>query len=259
MKKNWYLMKNINANFIWILMVAIAFTTLPSCSFDPVDKPYSKHTVDEDYARIREISRIDSGDVVLLGKYMVEHNLVGSHVLELHETYKDILIEARKEKEKHDIEKRKKGKNEIDLAKSHENDKMKALKKVLFVDFVKEDDQDTEQEASMLISKKAKKPAVPENKNLLVFHVLFKNIGDKNIQAFKGDINFYDIFHSDIKKITFTSFKEIPVGDSITQKFSINLDEINKSTNTYNNLKKDFIKVEWLPDRLIFTDDTVIE
>ncbi len=252
-------MKTINTHFVWILMVAIAFSTLTSCSFDPVDKPYSKHTVDEDFARIREISRIDSGDVILLGKYMVDHNLVGSHILELHETYKDILIEARKEKEKHDIEKRKKGKNEIDIAKSHENEKMKTLKKVLLVDFVKEAEQDSEPDASTLISKKTKKNVVPENKNLITFHVLFKNIGDKDIQAFKGDINFYDIFHSDIKKITFTSFKEIAVGDSITQKFTINLDEINKSTNTYNNLKKDFIKVEWLPDRLIFTDDTVIE
>ena len=38
-----------------------------------------------------------------------------------------------------------------------------------------------------------------------------------------------------------------------------NLNEIEKGSNTYKGLKKDFIKVEWLPDRLIHTDNEVIE
>ena len=259
MKKIGHIMKNINTGFIGVMTIVATVFVLSSCSLDPIDKTYSKHTADDDFRRIKEISHIDSNDVQLLGKFMIDKGLAGSHILETHATYKDILIEARKEKEKYEIEKRKKGKNEMDIAKSHENDKIRNIKKVLLVDFVKEAEPEQEQETNNLSKKWKKAPAPVENKNVLVFHVLFKNIGQKDIQAFKGDINFYDIFHTDIKKINFTNFKTIAVGDSITQKFTINLDDLNKSTNTYNNLKKEFIYVDWVPDRLIFMDDSVIE
>ena len=256
MKTNRYPMKNINSNFILIQLLFLTIF-ITSCSLDPVDKTYNKHTADDDFRRIRDISNIDSADQILLGRYMIDKQLAGNHILETHTTYKDILAEAKKEKEKYETEQKRKGKNEIDIAKSHENEKIKALKKVLFVDFVKEETLTSEEET---LPKKWKKPAAPENKNNITFNVLFKNISEKDIQAFKGDLNFYDIFHTEIKKITFSSFKQINVGDSIVQKFTLNLDEINKSSNTiYNDLSKDFIKVEWLPERLIHTDDTVIE
>ena len=233
---------------------------LTSCSLDPIDKTYSKHTADDDYRRIREISgSVDSADAVLLGKYMIDHGLVGSHVLELHATYKDILNEARKEKEKYEIAKRKKGKKEIDVAKSHEFEKIKNLKKVLFVDFVKQEELTSSEEEPKPVSKKGKKQGSPVNKNIITYEVMFKNVGNKDIRAFKGDLNFYDVFHTEIKKITFSSFQQINVGDSIVKKFVINLDDLNNGTNAYNDLKKDFIKVEWLPDRLIHTDDEIIE
>jgi hypothetical protein len=257
MKKNWYLMKNITLNFIWILTIVVSIFVFSSCSLDPVDKTYSKHTADDDYRRIKEISSIDSTDAVLLGKYMIEHGLVGAHVLELHATYKDILNEAKKEKEKYEIEKRKKGKNEIDVAKSHEVEKIRNLQKVLSVDFVKE--KEVEPENNFIISRKLKKPAQAENKNSLSYNVLFKNVSSDTIQAFKGEINFYDIFQSEIKKVSFTSFRQIPPDSAIVQKFTINLDEVNKSGNIYYNLDKKSIKVEWLPDRLFFTNGNIIE
>lgn len=250
-------MLNLNSERIGIWMIAATIVVLSSCSFDPIDKKYSKHTADDDFRRINEISNIDSLDKVLLAEYMVHHQLIGPHILELHDTYKDILNKAKREKEMYEIEKRKKGKNnEIDIAKSHEIEKIKNLKKVLYVDFVKQDEIVEETE---LTPKKGKKPTPPANKNIITFDVMFKNISDKDIRAFKGDINFYDTFHSEIKKVTYTSFREIPVGDSIVQKFVVDLNEVNTAGNTYNDLKKDNIKVEWLPDRLIHTDDTVIE
>jgi hypothetical protein len=262
MKKNWYLMKNIKSDFIWILMVVVSIVTLSSCSLDPVDKTYNKHTADDDYRRIREISSsIDSADAVLLGKYMIDHGLVGSHVLELHATYRDILDQAKKEKERYEIDRRKKGKNEMDIAKSHENEKIKNIRKVLLVDFVKKDTNLIEEDENTISLKKGKKAITPPpvNKNLIVYEVMFKNVSDKPIKAFKGDLLFFDSFHSEIKKITFTSFEEIPVEGSIVQKFTVNIDEVNKGGTLYNDLKRDVIKVDWIPDRLIHTDDTVIE
>lgn len=251
-------MLNINSDRFGLWMITAAIFALSSCSFDPIDKKYSKHTADDDFRRIYEISSIDSTDKVLLAEYMVHHQLIGPHILELHDTYKDILAKAKKEKELYEIEKRKKGKNnEIDIAKSHEIEKIKNLKKVLYVDFVKQ--EDLLEEPTELAPKKGKKPAPVVNKNLITFDVMFKNISDKDIRAFKGDINFYDIFHTEIKKITYTSFREIPVGDSIVQKFTVDINEVNTASTTYNDLKKENIKVEWLPDRLIHTDDTVIE
>ncbi len=248
-------MKNIKSNYLLILLVSTV--AISSCSFDPIDKTYSKHTADDDYRRIREISSIDSADAILLGRYMIDHQLVGSHVMELHTTYNDILNQAKKEKNRYEIEKRKKGKNEIDIAQRHENEKIRNLKKVLDVDFVKPDT--TLESDEFIISKKGKKPSVPVNKNIITYEVMFKNISDKGIRAFKGDINFYDTFHSEIKKVTFTSFEEIPVNGYTVQKFTINLDEASKGNSLYKNINKDCIKVEWLPDRLIHTDDTVIE
>lgn len=239
-------------------MIVLSIFVLSSCSLDPIDKNYSKHTAEDDFRRIKEISNEDSADVALLGKYMVEHGLAGPQVMEIHATYHDILEEAKKEKERYEIEKRKKGKiNQVDIAKSHEMEKLKNLKKVLYVDFVRE--ENTEDETAEINPKKGKKPAPVVNKNLITFDVMFKNTGEKDIRAIKGDINFYDIFHSEIKKVTFTSFKQVNIGDSIVQKFTIDLNEVNKPGNTYSGLNKDFIKVEWLPDRLIYTDDTVVE
>ncbi len=242
-----------------MLTLLTAFFMLTSCSFDPIDKTYSKHSAEDDYKRIREISDIDTADAILLGKFMVEHGLAGPNILEFHATYKDILNEARLEKERNETElKRKKVQNnEIDVARSHEKEKIKQLQKILLVDFVKEEEQDEELEA--ILPKKGQKPAPVVNKNLISFDVMFKNISSKDIRAFKGYINFYDIFNSELKKITFTSLSEIPAGESIVQRFTLDLNEINKSNVAYKNLKKEDIKVEWLPERLIHTDNTVIE
>ncbi|HVD97793.1 MAG TPA: hypothetical protein VNB90_06275 [Cytophagaceae bacterium] len=241
-------------------MMVLSVFVLSSCSLDPIDKTYSKHTSDDDFRRIMEISRVDSADKVLLAEYMVHHQLVGPHVLELHDTYADILDKAKKEKEEYEKEKRKKGKvNEIDIARSHEIEKIKNLKKVLFVDFVREENISSLDEENE-IPKKGKKAAPPVNKNLISFDVMFKNISEKDtIRAFTGDLNFYDTFHAEIKKIRYTSFKKIPVGESVVQRFTLNLDEINNDNNLYSGLKKEDIKVEWLPERLIYVDDTVIE
>ncbi len=252
-------MNSIKHNFIGVLTVTAFVISLTSCSFDPIDKTYNKHTADDDYRRIREISNIDSIDLMLLEKYMIEHNLISPHVRESHATYLEILNEAKKEKEQYEIEKRKKGNKEIDIARSHEIEKIKNIKKVLFVDFV---EQGEFNEGDFLdVPKKSKNTSATsqENKNVITYDVMFKNISSKDIKAFKGDINFYDIFHNEIKKVTFTSYKQISVGDSIVQRFIIDMAEVNKGVNKFKDLNKEFIKVEWLPDRLIHTDDEVIE
>jgi len=240
------------------IVILLASIASYSCSFDPIDKKYNKHTAEDDYRRIKEISSIDSSEAVLLGKFMVEHGLVGPQVLELHASYKDILLEARKEKERYEIEKKKKGKNEIDIARSHEFDKIKKLKKVLSVDFVKNDETE-DQDTDIEVKSKSKKTTSTTDKNTITYEVMFKNISEKGIKGFKGEINFYDLFHSEIKKTNFTSFQEIAPGESIIQKFSIDLDAINTETTTFKSIQKEHIKVEWLPSRLIHTDDEVIE
>ena len=250
------IMKNIKIYYILTALFSAAL--LSSCSFDPIDKTYNKHTADDDYRRIREISDLDSADEILLGRYMIDHQLVGSHVMELHTTYSDILATAKKEQKIYEIEKRNRSNNKKDLAQFHENEKIKNLKKVLDVDFVKPDTL-LENEDLLISPKKIKKPLPPVNKNIITYEVMFKNISDKGIKAFKGDINFYDSFHSEIKKVTFTNYNEIPVNGFIVQKFTINLDEVSKGNALYNNLNKDCIKVDWVPDRLIHSDDSVIE
>src|SRR5204862_8197271 len=49
-----------------------------------------------DFARIVKLNKIDSTEAYVMSHFMVEHDLIGSQVLELNATYRDILVESKK-------------------------------------------------------------------------------------------------------------------------------------------------------------------
>ncbi|MCU0428558.1 MAG: hypothetical protein MUF42_01175 [Cytophagaceae bacterium] len=246
-------------SFILVISTFSIFL-LSSCS-NPLDKEYHRHTAEDDYRRIVEMEKLDSTQTRLLAKFMVEHGLIGSHILEYHATYRDILNQAIKEDEQKRIE-AEKNKVQKNYAQLHTLDKLRNLSKSLKVTIIENEILEVlpeEEEPKAKSKAKAKKPEVAIDKNTLTYKVAFINISQKPIKAFKGDVIFVDLFQSKVKGLTLSNFEGIGVGDTLLQVIKLNLNEASSSSSISTGLKREFIKPEWHPERLIFTDGQIIE
>ncbi|MCS6823323.1 MAG: hypothetical protein NZ529_03445 [Cytophagaceae bacterium] len=232
-------------------LIIVATTVLFSCT-NPVDKRYSKSTAEDDYRRIKELKKLDSADLQLLAHFMVEKGLVGAHILEMHATYRDILEEAKRQRENQNKERNKKN-LETNFAIKHEREKIEKINNALKIVLKKEDIDTIE------TKKKNKKNEKLAPKNIVQYKVYFINVQEKPIKAFKGDIIFNDLFYTELKRYTITSFVTLNPSDTITHTIRLNLDEANTSDKTFIGLKPSMLKPNWIPDRLIFTDNSIIE
>jgi hypothetical protein len=241
-------------SFILFGAIAVSSLLFSSCS-NPLDKEYHRHTAEDDYRRIVEMEKLDSAETKLLAKFMVEHGLIGSHVLEYHATYRHILDEAKKAEENKKIE-QEKAQKKNDYA-MHTLDKLKNLSKSLKVTIL-DNPMEEETEEDPKAKTKGKKTE-PIDKNILSYRIAFINIGTKDIKAFKGEVMFVDLFQAKVRGITISNFQGLAVADTIEQVVKVNLNEVNTSSTLSLGLNREFIKPEWHPERIIYKDGQIIE
>ena len=63
------------------------------CS-NPLDRPFNRETAESDFTRIVKLDKIDSAEAATMAAFMVEKDLIGTQVLEIGATYRDILEQA---------------------------------------------------------------------------------------------------------------------------------------------------------------------
>lgn len=206
-----------------------------SCS-SPLDKPFKKDKLEEDIISIKESLSEDEFEI-LIGyitlKSFGDDKMLGK-------TYGSLLEEAKKLR----IEMMKKEEEEKILAKQakiEEAERIKRLGEALTVSlfdkgFTKYDYQDYN-----------------------TYKFIFENKTDKNIKAFTGQIFFTDLFDKEISNLSLTYDDGIKAKS--TKKWNAQTD-YNQFKDEHVSLKnKDIedLKVNWVPKKIIFSDNSTLE
>ena len=188
------LMKNFS-----IYSLAVASIAMASCS-NPLDKPFDRETAEADFARIVKLDKIDSADAYIMSHFMVEHDLIGSQVLELNATYRDILKESK------------------DFWS-----KSKGLKKG---DSDREAEKNTESvsnDLTVVIQPVAGSVQQSPWSHGIKYQISLENIGSKKVRAVKGNLVLVDSFGDRLQTIEYKYLDEIAPSEKITREVTVRL------------------------------------
>ncbi|MFN0048050.1 MAG: hypothetical protein ACKVOU_02880 [Cytophagales bacterium] len=224
---------------IRIILIAISTITLFSCG-DALKEKYSKKTAEGDLERIAAIKRLDSADYELMTNYMLKNRLIDPDLKHIDQTYAEILIEAKNDKER--IEKAKLNSNKIKDNTSQ------------FVN----DHQDHMHSTLIMIPERSEIRKDWSNKNTFFYKMVFVNPGNKTIRAFKGKFTFYDVFNTELKSINLTFNDSIQSFDTLRYTSSIDFNNL-KETDIYVTSDYKDLKVVWQPTKILFKDGTTME
>lgn len=208
----------------------LALVILLSSCASPLEKKFNRETAEADFTRIVQLNLIDSADASIMSHFMVEHDLIGSQVLELGSTYGDILNEAKAFWEKSG------GKAREEAAQAKPNANTDELLKDLVVGI---------QPVSSAVQQS-------EWSHGIKYHLTMENTSGKSIKAVKGNFVFFDAFGDRVYSIEYKFL------DAIAQNEKIERDVILRIQNTaspqllleYGNTNP--FTVKWEPMSILF-------
>lgn len=220
----------IKASFMPIILGLLALTIF-SCS-NPLDKEYNEETVEKDFKRIVELGKIDSTDEKVMSEFMIKNGLINPSVMELGASYRDILEQAKKTKERELKD------AEADFEANASKKITLEIKKSLYMDF-----EDT---------------SIALRGTLLTCSLAVRNIGKKNIKAFKALITVKDIFGKEYRSSKITYYKPIIRGEIIEEIFAVDL-QPSKSEGYTVFSDTSYFKLGWQPLSIMFDDNSILE
>ncbi len=225
-------MKSINLRLaICYAIFSVLAMFFTSCS-NPLDKEYNEETVEKDFKRIVELGKIDSTEEKVMSEFMIKNGLINPSVMELGASYRDILEQAQltKEKELKDVE--------ADFEAKESKKITLEIKKSLFMNF-----EDT---------------SIALRGTLLTCSLAVRNIGNKNIKAFKALITVKDVFGKEYRSSKITYYKPILQGGIVEEIFAIDLQPTkNEGYTVFSD--PSYFKLGWQPLALIYEDNIILE
>ena len=193
-----------NMRTITHLVLAGMAALLAGCS-NPLDKPFNRETAESDFTRIVKLGRIDSAEAATMAEFMVEKELIGTQVLEIGATYRDILEQAKA------ISKEKADQLESEAARKKE-----AVKAPEFV-------------RASLDLLPAVQPATLSTTGLK-FRLQIENISGKRLKAVKGKISVSDTFGESVHTIEYRLLDPLELGEKTERVISVNPQDLNNAT-----------------------------
>lgn len=228
-----------NSIIIRLILSLISAIFLTSCS-DVLDNTYSKKTAGGDLERIMAIKRLDSTEYKLMTQYMLKNGLIDPDLMHIDQTYKELLISAKEEKEMNDkrIESQKKIKDNKGQFQMDQLDHLyDALIMLPDLSVIRKD---------------------WSNKNAFFYKMVFVNPSERDIRAFKGNFTFYDLFDTELKSVNFTFNDTIRAKDTIIYNANVDFSNLNNNSIYYTKNFSD-LKVIWRPKKILYTDGTSSE
>ena len=211
----------------------IFFLLILGCSAcnSPMDKPYNAQTYRDDIESIRQSNKIDEEDIQLLTKYMIVSKLSGNDLQG--KTYNDILTKIK----------------EIREATGEQNNRQQE-EQLLQRDRLN----------NFLSVKLAEKVFTQvNNKDCFIYTVNFKNTTSKNLKMVVGSIAINDLLDKQIKKIDILLDEEIKANTVSQKKFTVIYDHGNENDKRIRTKDLIDLRVEWNPEKIIFSDGKILE
>ncbi|MFZ9982408.1 MAG: hypothetical protein ACO3FI_10290 [Cyclobacteriaceae bacterium] len=208
---------------LFVLLIVTFLIT--SCS-NPLDKQFNRETAEADFTRIVRLGKIDSTEAQIMGQYMVERELIGTQILEIGATYRDILNEAKKSFGEST------GKPDNNSEPGNYEELNSTLKVVL--SYINE---------PIAISNWSKQ---------MRYHLSAENISGKRIGAFKGRIAFYDAFNEKAYHINYKYLDPVEPGERIEKDIQIRMENVPVPRQILEFSKVNPFTVKWEPENIIF-------
>lgn len=212
----------------WSAVLLLVF--LVACN-NPLSKTYSLKTYEEDMGQIRESTKIGYDDIELLTKYIIVSRLAGNDLQG--KTYEEILDKIK------DIRKNNATQNDqLQMEKELKRERMGSL-------------------ASVGLSEK--KIVILDKKEFILYTINFHNKSSKNINIIVGSISLQDLLEREIKKIDILLDEELIKNGKVQKIIRIPYDPADENDQRIKSKSITDLRIEWNPEKIIFTDGSVAQ
>ena len=218
------------------LLIGLCILCLFSCSSSPLDLKFNEETGEED---LKEISHVlNSNDYNLLLGTIIRYQFQDVDIEGM--TYAKLLEEGK-------------------LWKA-EQDKIEAEQKALAEKARQEELERRKRLSQSIIVSCFEKGFYEDSwEDYITFKFIIQNKSENNIRAFKGSINFTNLFDDDIKSIGLTYENPIKAGDEIVYNAQINYNQFRDEDVRLKNADLENLKVIWNPQQIILEDGSLLE
>lgn len=211
-----------------ISIIIVVF--LSSCN-NPLSKTFHLVSFKQDIQEIRESGKMNEEDIMMLTKFIIRSRIQGNDPEG--KTYEDILDNMKSLNERYDASK-KQISNLVTLKKLH-------LSPLVKVELLK------------------KEYTKIKNDEYLLYTVSFTNLTRSNIRTVVGIFSFQDILDKEIEHLNVFCKQGLHSGNSISEKYSVKYNPQNDNDNWMRTKRLADIKIEWIPDKIIYADGKLAE
>lgn len=219
-------MKNVMSLSKMLLLVMV----LASCN-NPMSKNYSRATYIQDMDAIRESSKISFDDIDLLTRYVALSRIAGNELEG--KTYREILVKIK------DI--RKANTDQADLQTMEKDAARERMNPYITV------------------ALSGKNYSKVNNKDCLIYTVIFQNQTAKNIKMVVGSISINDLLDREIIDIPIVLDEPLKANATEKKIYTVDYNNNNESDRSIRLKELVDLRILWNPLKIIFDNGTVVE
>jgi hypothetical protein len=208
---------------------------LVSCS-SPLDKPFKKDNLEEDIIELKK--SLSEDELQMLAGFIALKSLGDDKMLG--KTYGDLLDEAKKLRE----ELKKQEEEEKILAEKAKIDEVERIKRL---------------GGALTVSLFDKGFSEYNYQEYISYKFAFENKTDKDIKAFTGRIIFNDLFDKEISSLNLTYDDGIPANSTKNWNAQTDFNQFMDKDVALKNKDVEDLKVKWIPEKIIFSDNSTLE
>lgn len=196
-----------------------------------MDKTYSTSTYIYDIKEIRESDKVSAEDIDLLTKYIALSNLAGNNLEG--KTYEEILDKIK----------------EVRKDNTDESDRLKLEKEAAR----------ERMNAYLKVNLRGKSFSKVNNKDCMIYSIVFQNPSSKNIKMVVGSISLTDLLDREIENLQVILDEELKAGATLQKSYTIEYDPGSENDKRIRTKELIDIRVVWNPVKIVFKDGTVAE
>jgi hypothetical protein len=214
-------------NLYLLLFAAFIFS---SCK-NPLHRTYSPETYEDDMQAIRMGNKISDEDLKSLANYIILAKLAGTNLRG--KSYEDLLEKIIAFRQNNDT---------VSGRETMENES----KRIRMSPFLK-------------VSLQSKTFSNKNNKEALVFIVIFTNTGNQKIKTITGNLAINDLIEKLIKNLAIFLDEDILPGQTLTKTYTIDYNDADENDRRLRSNDSFNLRIVWNPEKIILENGKLIE
>jgi len=212
------------------LTMVLFLVMFNSCN-NPLHRIYNPSTYEEDIEAIRKSNKVSEEDLHSLAQYIILAKLYGNDIRG--KSYNDIIDKIKSVQ-----------KNNDDLNNRDAIEREARRKRLA---------------PFLEVNLQRKTFAKENNKEVLVFTVLFRNTGISKIKTVTGNLTINDLMEKQVKKLDILLDEDILPGQTLAKSYTIGYNDADENDRRMRS--KDFfdLRIVWNPDKIIFENGKLAE